>query len=399
MVRPSLEIDHFFHIEDSSNVRITDCSFWAQKDGIRTVNSSNITVHGCLVQGMDYDSSDRGILVLGSGTNSLTICNNTISNFGMGICYIDYADSSTVKIEGNRIVNSGIAGVYAQQITAAVIDLGGGSLGSAGGNVFSSTNALVPDILLTNSFVDAVYALGNTWSSADVESILYDREDDPSLPRVIHSQPNVNIVSASNGRASISWTSYNDSPTNVICETYAVEACTNLIEGAWFAITNGIQGNSLTNTPLGRRMFYRVVAAKTVTSHFEFVAGSFTWHEAKAHAEVRGGHLATITSEAENDIAKDVIIDAGASSAWIGATDEDVDGEWRWAVGPESGSQFWEGNAWGTMLGYHKWRFPEPTDADGWAYGYMCVTGTFVGGEWGAVYSDSRRGYLLETEP
>ena len=37
------------------------------------------------------------------------------------------------------------------------------------------------------------------------------------------------------------------------------------------------------------------------SSTYQIIEGSFTWHEAKADAEARGGHLAVITSQEEND--------------------------------------------------------------------------------------------------
>jgi hypothetical protein len=46
------------------------------------------------------------------------------------------------------------------------------------------------------------------------------------------------------------------------------------------------------------------------------------------------GHLVTITSQAEFDFLKSTY----NKTFWIAATDEDVEGEWRWEVGPEAGS-------------------------------------------------------------
>ena len=42
------------------------------------------------------------------------------------------------------------------------------------------------------------------------------------------------------------------------------------------------------------------------SSTYQIVEGDFTWHEAKADAEARGGHLATITSQNENNIIKEL---------------------------------------------------------------------------------------------
>ena len=59
------------------------------------------------------------------------------------------------------------------------------------------------------------------------------------------------------------------------------------------------------------------------------------WHDAKADAERRGGRLATITSEADQ---RQLIRCVGATilnryNFWLGATDENLEGDWRWITG------------------------------------------------------------------
>lgn len=63
-----------------------------------------------------------------------------------------------------------------------------------------------------------------------------------------------------------------------------------------------------------------------------------TWCEAKAHSERLGGYLATITSQEEQDWICQNFPDA---RFWLGGTDEDVDGEWRWVTGEEWGYTNW----------------------------------------------------------
>ncbi|MCW0481959.1 PKD domain-containing protein [Gaoshiqia sediminis] len=83
------------------------------------------------------------------------------------------------------------------------------------------------------------------------------------------------------------------------------------------------------------------------TGHFyQFVEKlDITWTEARAEAETKSyyglkGYLATILSKEENDFIWTKVNGVG----WIGATDEAVEGEWRWATGPEAGTLFWKGN-------------------------------------------------------
>ncbi|MCX6975596.1 MAG: flagellin [Verrucomicrobia bacterium] len=67
-------------------------------------------------------------------------------------------------------------------------------------------------------------------------------------------------------------------------------------------------------------------------SNYSVISGSFSWREAKADAEAKGGHLATITSQDEWD----KILSIGnlnSSNLWLGGTDENTEGSWEWVTG------------------------------------------------------------------
>jgi regulator of replication initiation timing len=82
---------------------------------------------------------------------------------------------------------------------------------------------------------------------------------------------------------------------------------------------------------------------------YEVIPGSFSWHEARADAEKRGGHLATITSEAEWLFIKNSLGDSLPNAKiWIGATDEGNEGHWRWVTGEP-----WD---------YTRWKTGEPNN-------------------------------------
>ena len=55
------------------------------------------------------------------------------------------------------------------------------------------------------------------------------------------------------------------------------------------------------------------------------------------------GYLATITSQAEQDFVYTLI--GTTNSVWLGGQDSAVEGVWRWAIGPEAGTQFSTGSA------------------------------------------------------
>jgi hypothetical protein len=93
---------------------------------------------------------------------------------------------------------------------------------------------------------------------------------------------------------------------------------------------------------------------------YEFVAGAPTWQAARdaaAGTSFMGmtGYLATLTSAAENSFLHSIT----GGQGWVGASDEELEGSWRWATGPEAGTVFWQD---GTTLTYAAWNGGEPNN-------------------------------------
>ena len=110
------------------------------------------------------------------------------------------------------------------------------------------------------------------------------------------------------------------------------------------------------------------------------VDGGISWTDAKVDAESRGGHLATVTSASENETISDEI--GGADGfMWIGATDEETEGSWKWVTGEN-----WD---------YTNWSGGEPNNAGNEDY---AVAGWGGGGSWNDLpnsWGISR--YLMES--
>ena len=130
--------------------------------------------------------------------------------------------------------------------------------------------------------------------------------------------------------------------------------------------------------------------------YYKYVKVLANYSEAQAGAAALGGHLATVTSAAENAFLASLI--AGEDlGAWLGGSDVSDEGVWRWTEGPEAGTVFWNGLANGSAPAgqYTNWSAGEPNgiwngieedhlhmmaNSDKWndASGYWSTMGYFV---------------------
>lgn len=104
-------------------------------------------------------------------------------------------------------------------------------------------------------------------------------------------------------------------------------------------------------------------------SFYRFVNSAVTWttaENAAGGATLAGlagvqGHLATISSELENDYVDAI---SGTASIWLGGTDRGTEGQWRWTGGPDDDAQFWQGlNNGSVRNGYYtNWNGGEPNE-------------------------------------
>ena len=141
------------------------------------------------------------------------------------------------------------------------------------------------------------------------------------------------------------------------------------------------------------------------TDHFyEFVSDvRITWQQAKIAAENRTyfgrrGYLATLTSAEEADFAGKQASGAG----WIGGSDEETEGEWKWVTGPEAGTVFWRGAVSGTTPNFAFWNNNEPNDFNGEDYAHITDPSIGIPGAWndlpnrGGTGLYIPRGYIVE---
>jgi hypothetical protein len=138
--------------------------------------------------------------------------------------------------------------------------------------------------------------------------------------------------------------------------------------------------NSLSNTPSTTPRNIQFVLGNLLVNpengHFyEFVTNNgISWTSARGEANGKSylglqGYLATITSSREQDFIQQRV----QGNGWIGASDANTPGDWRWVTGPEAqendgaGRQFWSGGANGSAISgrYANWQPNEPNNFGG----------------------------------
>ena len=114
---------------------------------------------------------------------------------------------------------------------------------------------------------------------------------------------------------------------------------------------------------------------------FEVITNELTWIEAKAAAKARGGYLATITSADEWEELVPLLMASGRENFWLGASDEKVEGDWRWVSGEPFTFTFWN--------------FGEPNNCCGGEH-FLAVTPNLWNDAGSRTNPDSKAGYVVE---
>jgi gliding motility-associated-like protein len=162
-----------------------------------------------------------------------------------------------------------------------------------------------------------------------------------------------------------------------------------------------VQFSNSSTLPSGNRTFSISLGLGQLSylpsnKHFyEYVSSvGITWTDAKAAAEARNyyglkGYLATLTAADEAQLAGAQAPGAG----WIGGSDADSEGVWKWVTGPETR----------TVMTFSFWNNGEPNNLGDEDYVHITAPGVGISGSWNDLSNAGNpsgdyqpKGYIVE---
>lgn len=178
---------------------------------------------------------------------------------------------------------------------------------------------------------------------------------------------------------------------------------------ALIAAVKDIVYSSNASNPRGIKKFSVTVGQENylpLTEHYYKYVPNFgiTWTSAKIAAQTityygLQGYLATITSLEEAQIAGKQSSGAG----WIGGSDEQQEGIWKWVTGPEAGIIFWNGLSNGLTPNFANWNSGEPNSLGNENYAHITAPGVGNLGSWNDLSNTGDtsgnyqpKGYIVE---
>lgn len=172
-----------------------------------------------------------------------------------------------------------------------------------------------------------------------------------------------------------------------------------------------VEFSNSSTSPSGTRNFSITIGQANYlpsTGHYyQYISNvGIKWTEAKAAAELLDyyglkGYLATLLSLEEAKLCGEQANGAG----WIGGSDEESEGIWKWVTGSEAGTIFWYGTGNGTTPNFAYWNTNnnEPNQQGDEDYAHITAPGVGISGSWNDLSNTGNasgdyqpKGYIVE---
>ncbi|MDB4809520.1 hypothetical protein OAH21_02325, partial [bacterium] len=150
--------------------------------------------------------------------------------------------------------------------------------------------------------------------------------------------------------------------------------------GSEFKMQFGPSNSRLTNS---EPRLYHVDAVTETLPTFQIIEGNFTWQEAKADAEAKGGRLAVLDTQEKIDAANTYLEELGEwPDLMIGLTDQDQEGQWQWITDDVlTADNWWDG---------------EPNGGTSSNYVQLLRSNNVARLRWNDITEEDAHSYLLE---